>query len=582
MRSIAGFLLAFIACCAFCLNAAPPTTITDDAVNQTATTQARKALERWESSLTKDDLKWLEKSWNDCNAYLDAWATVDLDRTVKLEREHRNRGTQLRLAQRMAGARRWDLLEEFVDANAKYFDDRYLAAPFWSRVANYGAQLRDLNVVDLAGRRLEALAAAQPSEAGAPPRPSTEIVMARFYVAASRLHALRADQGWTNRTAAERKKTLAAADDLWRAAGAVVPQRSVFSAGPNVSGMRGFAALESWMPSSKDDFGFGPPPKMTFAGELVKELEAEASLVPRWPIGVTLPEIGLPVVSAWLERQVLLGRTEVALAAIWLAPGSDVDRARQLAVVARHLPDEQAELAVSLRAAADKSLQANDELSDSIVRALAELSLAHSASDQFEDATRCIDTAATAYPAGADHRSRIEYVTNDVVLQAIAALPDSHPLSESVLAFDANRRLTPSTLHQFRLHIDGLIRRVDLSRVVAKPLYQGETLYDEHAEYRRFIANKDWARALLEAERRAKGNPAWRTSFAQIGAESGRDISLAGTLEWCKQLSNIGMRLPAEIGAIREAIGNERTTLPVLNPTSTSFVAPTIGWPSGC
>lgn len=585
MRLFVGLILACVASSVFAVDITTPQDVATSSVDERGVSQAKEVLERWEDTLSKTDSSSVPKSSTLRRAYLDAWATTDLDRAIDLEKKYRCRWSQLRMAERLAGAHRWDDLEAYVHhyENASYFS----YGKFWARVACYGARIGDPNAVELAGRRVEAFAAAQPREAGKPPRPARTVAMARFFVAASRLHLARGELKLDQLpefklTGKQREKTRLAVEDLWRAAGSVVPQRSVFTFAPNVSGVRGFAALESWAEVSRDGFyRFNPQDADNFAAETVKQFEPERDSLVVWPRGVRLPDVSQTVTSAWLVRQTLLGRTDVALTCIWLAPGSDVDRARQLAVVSRYLPAGQQEQKALLRRAAYEVVMSTENIDDAKVRALAELALAFSAAGDAEKAKTCIDATADAYPDGGGYNKAIEYETNQVLLQAIAALSEPHARLSEVLE-RRNRRFDPTKLTRFEFAVGGLTRRVDLSRVVPESMYGVPFRYASHKRYHQFRDGKNWPEALLEAGRLAKGNPAWASSYPKLGVMSVRDIGLVATLDWCKDIPDTRMRMAAEVAAIREVLRNRRKTLPALDSKDPQFIAPAISWPSGC
>lgn len=607
MRISIAILVLFTAIPVSAADVAPvtPTAESDEAT----LSQARDVLERWERVLTEEGPERISDS-HICRMYLDAWASVDLDRAIELERKHRCRSSQGLLARRLASAHRWDDVLAMMDANPEdlHYDapeswaqtahglaieaDRfhYRAPEFWAHVACYGARIGDMEIVALAGRRVELIAAAEPSEAGLPPRPSEPVAVARFYVAASRLDVLRQQSGEPEADAAPTEQALraeqskelrAATEDLWRAAGGIVPQRSWFVMTPEFSSFQGFAALESWE-WNLNRFGLNQPETDNFVHGLVEAFHEARPSAPRCKIDVVLPELSRAVTSAWLVRQTRLGRTSVALTTLWLAPGSDVDRARNLAVMSRELPSEEESLAVSWREAADGVLQTVDEMDDPAVRGLAELSLAYSSAGDFENATRCIDATFGADSADGGHNRAAKYETRQVLLQAIAALPDAYPRLPEVLEGFGDREFSRARLPEYEFHVDGLARRMDLTHVIPESRILEESRYKSHADYHQAHDAGNWPGAMEAAIRHHAGNPAWAREYCSLAEESVQAIGLEATLDWCEGISDAKARFAAEIAAVGEAVRAWQKTLPGIDADDADFVTPAVPWPSGC
>lgn len=596
-----------------------PDAVQSESVNasrEATLSRARDVLDRWERVLSEEGPDRISAS-NVCRMYLDAWATVDLDRAIELERTHRCRSSQGLLANRLAAAHRWDDVLAMMDADPGelHYDTpgswaqtphgleiesaRFQArAPeFWARVACYGAKIGDMEIVDLAGRRVEMIAATEPFEAGRPPRPSERVALARFYVAASRLDALRQEFGVGaehHQDAAlpqtqhvlsldQRKALNVSIGDLWRAAGHIVPEQSWYLTAPQVSSFQGFAALESWEDAS-NGFGLIRPERDNFVGDLVQSFQQERPSAPRVRIGILPPDLSRSVTSAWLTRQTLLGRTSVALTTLWLAPGSDAQRAGVLAIMSRYLPPEESALAATWRDAADDVLRSVTEIDDAVVRALLELSLAYSAAGDADNAARCIDATFAAVLPDTDDPWKLtaRYETRQVLLQAVAALPQPYSRLPEVLAGFGDREFGRARLPQYQFQVDGLMRRMDLTRVIPESRIPKEVRYSSHADYHEPHDAGNWLAAMEAAVRHHAGNPAWASTYRSLAVESVQKIGLEATLDWCRNISDPSARFAAEIAAVQEAVRPWRKSLPEIDADDPEFVTPAVPWPSGC
>lgn len=588
------FFVTLLLCAASPVSAADvaPTKSDDTRVDATLS-QAREVLERWERVLSEEEASPLLSSAEVCRLYLDAWATVDLDRAIELEPRHHCRASQNRLVERLAAARRWDDVRGIIDGDPEHF--KISAPEFWARVACNGAQIGDPEMVDLAGRGVEIQAAADPSEPGLPPRPSERVAMARFYVAASRLHLIRQrneagpDLDSDGELSAaerqlrhdQRREFRAARDDLWRAAGGVVPRPLPFGfrLGGESTSVQAFAALESWEDVDPHS-GLVVLERDNFVHDLIDAWRQERPTLPRARMGEFLPDLSRSVTSAWLVRQMILGRTDAAISCVWLAPGSDVDRARLLAIISRYLPPEDDALAASWRTAADAFLQSVDNVDDATVKALAELSLAYSAAGDTENAVRCIDRTFSAYSADAEAGQRwaTRYETQKVLLQAVAALTTPYPRLAEILERFGDKKFR---LH-YRFEVDGLLRETDLTQIIPDSMVYRATQYVYHSQYHEYHDSGNWLAAIEEAARLAKLNSAWARSYRTLGEESVREIGLAATLEWCRNITDPEVRFAAEVAAVAESLLSRRKSLPEIDADDPHFVAPTIAWPDDC
>lgn len=535
---------------------------------------ARQTMDRWKSELARD-ATWFEKELNLRKMNRDIWSTIDLEEAIR--QEAGGSVASIDLLEKLAAAGRGDEVVRFSGGDKK---GSYQLHRFWARVAEYGLAQNDMKIIELAGIQVEANASFDAGFAGSPPRPSRNLLGARFMVAAARLELLRGrGDDWVRH-----KDVIRAADDLWRIAGAFTPQRGALVGVPDsISPLLHYAALESW-----GAYGSYPVFQNAYQPLLdetrlkrLHEIVAEAKL--GWP--VRLPKLDDSVVTPWLQRQVHQRRHLVALTYLARAKGAAADRARLLAIVAAGLHETNPDQARVCREIAQALLDPeaipnqNEWLR---IEANAEIALAHHAAGVPHAAREIADQAVGeigSLIASKPARETINYDSISVVLCAAAnvgytrsELPAELLLRVDRLGFyGVAKEANPIRIH-------GIDRITDISRI-AKPVIPPE----KPTTYQTLVEQKDWPAAVDEAARLAAGNSAWNSSHPELGAKSCRDLGLEGTLQWTTTIENHKVRMMVELGAIREAIKPDRRTLPRRLWQTPSTIAPGLNaFPIGC
>ncbi len=620
---------------------------------------------------------WFEHANGLVKAYREAWGALDLDEAIRIDEHPAHHGHRTRLLYRLVYAAakptndrltreldRQSMKEHirkrpnitFKDANEKIvsngdnkkqitltndgeekvpvrFADILRVAKrnepnrtwyllrFWPRVAEFGASYGDAEMVEFAAAQFEDLATRIPLKQAAPPLPSLDVRAGRFFIAAARLESLRNNSEVLQpKNEKLRKQIWAAAGDLWHAANAFGP----FDLSLGMPSVRhwescpDYAALEMWNVREAPR-GWELEHIEQNRPQMGKQLDTLLEIVDLryyWP-RVALPELGAPVVTPWVHRQVHMGRHDVAIAYLAKASGDPLDRARLLAVIAQGLAKSDvakanvcrdvAELLIASSANRQHETRPVTDLqwrNDSVwtrVEAKSELAIAYHAAEM-EDAAK-----GTARYALEDFQSivsltgdpapdpknlkqhadswmvKVNYDSLNALLLATAKMKFSAKEVPEPFVFAAGQRgFHLMTAEQYPLKIRDVRRVADISRIVPTPK---SYVYDSHRPYYRSISKRQWREATVEVQRLAEGNPAWRSSFYEIGAKSVQDIGLEKTLQWSESLENVYTRMAVELGAIRAAIEPElkRSVPRIRDIYSPTTIAPGIRWPSsGC
>ncbi|NND98519.1 MAG: hypothetical protein HKN47_14460 [Pirellulaceae bacterium] len=549
--------------------------IDQPAANTTDQELVRQVMLRWKSEILRDG-SWLMGERNLRLRYEDVWSTIDLDEAIGLD--DFNQYPSILLMEKLAIAGRWDDVQRL---SQRYPKGHYHVLRFWSRVAEYGLAQRDQDIISLAGQQVEDHAVEQSNFPGGPPKPTRELVAARFYVAAARLELMR---NQSDKIKGHRDLTNAA-DDLWRVAGAVVPRRGrLIGISPTTSSTLYYAALESWTSINY----------ATFSRSSSESVDSRVSLEPLtdmvkntkvcWP--VRLPTLENPVVTSWVHRQVHQKRYLVALSYLAIAAGDDAHRARLLAYVAAGCHDSLPDQAIACRDLAARlvdSMTHPDQDPWLRIEANAELAMAHQAAGNTDDAKAVTAEALQQYQsimkAEPDKRS-LNYgsiyalicaaATTDYVREQIPA--KLIPIIDRIGFHGVPKSATP-------VSIRGVARFMDLARI-AKPASPKDT----NSVFAKLVTQKDWPAAVAEVRERAKGNSAWNSSHPDVGAKSVRDMGLPATLTWTANIGDPKTQMMVEMGALLEAVKADRKTLPVNRMWSTAdTIAPGVNvLPADC
>ena len=527
-----------------------------------------QTLEKWRDTLA-DRPKWFVDNTQMQKDYVNFWAEFDLAESIEYYNSSEHFRLRHTLMYQLITAKRWD---ELVRVASQYEKGSEYALRIWMHVAQAAVDDGDLEVLQLAGRQVEANAAYTESVEGGPPRPTRNFVAARFFVAAARLELLR-DQSPTDRA-----KVQNATHDLWRVAGDFAPPSDFLMISiPHARICRQYAALESWYES---ELAYSLNNREDQATLPLKELLDRAI---HWPHTVTLPEMSEYVANAWVHRQLHAGRFDVVLAYLSNAAGDPLERARLIALTAQQLKDsEKARKCRELgKALIEKeSSRTTPQAIGLRSQALAELAIAYQVSNDRDTAMELAKQAMESCDRLTTENTII-YESQYVVTLAIIKLQMDQDQLTSRFQTLVDKQLQISrdlTLH--RLKTRGITRLVDLSPFAknSRPERSGEGTY-----YGAFLEERNWSQAIKEVVDLAKRNYAAITSLGTIGARSVEDIGLEGTLKWTDAIEDDSVRFRIQFGAIRKAYEGEFTPLKLRDASSPASSAPLIYWPTnGC
>ena len=600
---------------------------------------ARKTMEYWKA-LIKENPKLLSDSNSALTLYRDAWGALDLEEAIKIDEEKAWHGHRLSLAARLAfrGMNQpsetsiealiatepsLDLeLEDKPDSAAVYkrFGDlekvmgrldwpAYYGSRFWVRFAEIGLERNDREMVELAIRKFEAIAAATELETKSPPLEHLDIRAGRFFMAAAKLE-LERDAEKLN------EEEIGKAIRLLQTTSRSFSPGSIWMSFYNLDEMRQFANLESYR--REFEWNVAEAENKQLGNKILKPLVEFAS--PGYVWMYDIPKLENEVVNPWIVRQAIRGRADVALSFLLWAEGDPLIRARLMAVLAEQIATEKPKLAKKLndvaiqlynddfvRQETAKSIgiirDPNFRVSDASakIETLAQIALAH---DALGEAVECKHKTKQCLASFSrmitddesefdkeispkemwdkyTHKFDYECLTTIARATAIAGLQrDTLPKSfVQILSQTGNSS-------RLRRPADFNIRRVnyfyDVSPIVK---LKDEFRYEEHMDYYKFMEQAKHKEAAFEVIRLAKGNPAWYSSLPEVVINSVRDLGLKSTLEWAKEIKNTGERLQVEAAAVRAVMDpKSRKILRRRDPyTPSKTVAPGIRWPTnGC
>lgn len=458
---------------------------------------------------------------------------------------------------KLVESREWETLE----TKTRSIDNRHIAwwLQFWGYVVAQGRNEKDFEAVEFAIRKIRELSSL--AESGAPDDILTAMVAYREFVALDALVELlheKAAQEGASKSDTTRKlaSTLNAMNRCIGNIPLASPNRNdwlFYSPSKTTHQMRDYLALESWDRASREEHTEWNLKAFESSGftlmgqseskELRQAMTRRNQLVPAQLIPeivwFNVPPPSSSVVDPWIRRQLYIGNHDAVLAYAMIAPATDEEFARILAILIRSLANHDIEkgkafLPVLLKTI--DTLPAN--ASDDYVEALMEGSIACFALSDLPSGTKHLKQALASWPNEEGYKGELV----SIALDALSFVD----YKEFQLPFDLQKDVTQRS-HSVR----GMER--SLPKVFQEYLPKKQT-YKEHDKYNSLIAAKAWKEASLECIKLAKGNGAWLDSLDKIGGLSADDIGLEATLEWSKSIEEAKHRISIELGAMHKKL----------------------------
>ena len=563
---------------------------------------AHETLKGWRDYFEYNDASWLHKNRRAATNYDAAWSIIDLDEAVKLHESGRIRTSKLAIMGRLAAAGRIDEVVRFSESFKK---GHYQLSQFWARLAELGYEKRDMQIIEAAGRGLEENATYYDTFVGGPPRPNKDLLKARFFVAAARLELMREQPNQFNGTLRNR-----AASDLLRTARTVQPESMMGITQTVVpTQLERYAILESWTGSLKPspqmkpwvvNWPFGSTQEKDDRLDPIYDLMAGLNIYWLYPV----PYLNDPTVTAWVQRQVLMDRHLVAIAYVLRADGSDIERARLLALISNGLTEKRSQFAKACRDTADLLVgTAMDVDRWRAIEASAEVAVAYQSNGDTKKAKEILnhsigdfkklvkesairqarDAAASKKKTKPDKLPPADYPAIYALTHALAKADyDRADLPHELLQYiDRSIGSYRIPIEETQIMVRGITRVTDMSKIgVAKT----RKTFAHESEYHDSLSNGNYRRAVEVITEKAKGNPAWKSSYPKVGEQSFEEQGLVETLKWTAEITDAEVRMDVEMGALIKAIGHQDKTIPYYRKADRiESITPGIPWPSsGC
>ena len=560
----------------------------------------RRALEQWTNEILSDSSERVAWHPSTLKNLIASWIAIDLDRGLEVSAEVRKRygfrdaATELAA---LAAEKRWD---DIVELQSSATDPHWLDPSnwliVWIRIADEGLEAQDSQLIDRAERQIELIAVGVAAEVAADVEGKRNfdimngrIATARFAVAAARLEMARLAAEKLDVEDLSTSQIWDAMSELHQVAGTfpIMLDGNPLTRQPFAmrQDLFDYAALESWR--------WGNLVKSEDEKEARVWINFESCSLTNWgriellPIldrhlgwgEMRLPEFDEEIVGPWARRQIVRGRPEVVLSYLAMGSGSDIAKARLLAILVGAFPPESRRGQTCDRLARKLIEKFETPWTLSQADVVLELALIHNQSAAnapkgrqlaLEALSQCSDKVLEVHGI---RTALFELLYDATELGEIDnSVSERWKRLESIVLANASAAILTYS-------VGGLPRSVDL-RSLGAPV--NGSIYEEHREYYRLMEAHHWLEATQEVDRLALGNGAWFSSYETIGRASANERGLAATLEWSRQVDDLKVRTSIEMGAIREVCPDRYPLFDsLLNSRSRVGLIWGLGWPSG-
>jgi len=591
--------------------------------------QIRQRLLEWQTYFASEPDKFASLAQQYQMHYLNAWAAIDLDVALEVERMLSADHLSLRsgLLKHLIRAGRWEtvfeILERDVDAESPLENALQMIANLSHRAAaNDQAEVVQLanekinrigeRLLEARRRRVAGLEESKPDQSEGYDYLNqgtlAQVAVAEFVGALANLRLLHND----NLELARSKESVSAEavgktsaahtralNNAQHALGKAPRILGTLLYGGEENFQRGtdLVALESWLAFAEQaqndqevalGLQFNIPIGRTRIPSSDRLSQQLTSLLPQMEVTwlvQDLPKADTAMATPWVHLKLHNGQWEIPLYYIATTPHRYWDRLRLVALMVRQMEPAQPEIARQLKQilldhwSDPQATAAGPEQELARAEALLETSLTLLNDQDATPGVNFLQQGVVAWQSVLEQNLRetsdqvqayeIESLAAAAILAARLPHDDLPEFVQKVL-----HRWSTAQIPVRTYHYRGMTRPVpgvDQHQLFTPSVYQ------EHWEFDRLVESQDWLPAARVCQRLALGNSAWKSSYRTIGIASCREHGLAETLKWTAELSDFEARLEIEMGAIQATEASEPPT--ELHPLRINDNVPLLVWP---
>lgn len=564
--------------------------------------QIRQRLLEWQAYFANEPDKFAGLAQQYQMHYLNAWAAIDLDVALEVERMLSADHLSVRsgLFRHLIRAGRWETVFEILERKIDSESPSENALQTIANLSHRAAVNDQAEVVKLANekinrigeRLLEARRSSVAALAESYPEQShdflyqrtlAQVAVAEFVGELAKLRLLHNDNLELTRsqqpisgeavrqTSAAHTQALNNAQYALGKAPRILVNIMAFEREENLQLGTDLVALESWLtlgilPKNDQeiplDLQLNFPSFRTRTSSPDRLSQQLIELLPqlrvKWLVP-DLPKADAAMVTPWVHLKLHNDQWEIPLYYIATTPHRYWDRVRLLALMVRQLDPAQPEIARQLKQilrdqwSDPQASAAGPEQELARAEALLETSLTLLKGQDEVAGKNYLQQGLAAWQSVLEQNFRetseqvpayeIESLAAAAVLAAGLPQDDLPEFVQKVL-----HRWSTAQIPVRTYHYRGMTRPIpgiDQHQLFTPSVYQ------EHQEFYRLVEAKDWLSAARECQRLALGNSAWKSSYRTIGIASCRERGLAETLKWTAELTDFEARLEIEMGAIQ-------------------------------